>query len=444
VTAPSPHAPRSGRLSRVTLVGAHRRLDLVLPSDESIGVLLPEIVAMVGYPAAGDARGYQLSTVDARVLDPATTLGAADVPDGAVLRVDPLVDAPPAAIVYDVSDEVADDLGRRRGRWGPAARAWTATAVSAAAVAFAAVLATPRLAPAAVVSGGVVLALAGLAVGLLGRRPVGVAMLLSGAAAAMSALPGWTAHWPLRSAGWALAVGLLLVALGAITDNRRAGLFGGTAVLLLLSGWAGLHLAALPAAQVAAVMAVVSIGALGLLPRIAMVVSGLTRLDDLRSSDESVRRASVAAAVDAAHRGLAVAGLAVTASAALAGVVLARVASGWTVVLAVLVAVALLLRARAFPLAAEVLALVAAGLTVGAQLLLTWSRLNAGQWWQPVAASVVVAAAALLTLAYRPPLHVQARLRRDADRLEGLTVVALIPVAVGVFAVYPRLLDSFR
>ena len=444
MTAPSPHAPRSGRLSRVTLAGAHRRLDLVLPSDEPIGLLLPEIVTMVGYAATGDARGYQLSTVDARVLDPATTLSAAGVPDGAVLRVDPLLEAPPAAIVYDVSDEVADDFARRPGRWGPAARRWTATGVSTAAATLAAVLAVPPLAAAAIVSAGVLVALAGLVAGLLGRREVGVAVLLSGTAAAMSAVPAWTSQWPPRWAGWTLAIGLLLVALGSITGNRRAGVSGGTAVLLLLGGWAGLVLAGLPARQVAAVMAIVSIGALGLLPRLAMVASGLTRLDDQRSGDESVRRVSVAAAVTAAHRGLAVTGLAVTTSATVAGVVLARAATGWAAVLAALIAVALLLRTRAFPLAAEMLALIAGGLVVGAQLLLSWPGPRPGQWWPPVVVAVVVAALGLVTLAYHPPPHVRARLRQDADRLEGLAVVALIPIAVGVFDVYPRLLGSFR
>ena len=444
MTAPGPHAPRSGRLSRVTLAGTRRRLDLVLPSDEPIGVLLPEIVTMVGYPVTGDARGYQLSTVDSRVLDAATTLGAADIPDGAVLRVDPLVEAPPAAIVHDVSDEVADDLARRPGRWGPAARTWTATVVCATAAAFAAVLAVPPLTAVAVVTAGVLIAFAGLVAGLLGRTEIGVAVLLSGTAVAGSAVPEWTSLWPHRWGWWLLAAGLLLIALGSITGNRRAGVFGGTAVLLMLAGWAGPLLAGVPADRVAAVLVIVSVGGLGLLPRMAMVVSGLTRLDDLRNSDEAVRRSSVEAAVDAAHRGLVLSVLAVAVSATVAGVVLARAGTGWTSVLAALAAVALLLRTRAFPLAVEMLALIAGSLTVGAQLLLTWSWSAPGQWWQPVVVSVVVAAAGLVTLAYRPAPHVRARLRRDADRWEGLAVVALIPVAVGVFDVYPRLLDSFR
>jgi hypothetical protein len=103
----------------------------------------------------------------------------------------------------------------------------------------------------------------------------------------------------------------------------------------------------------------------------------------------------------------------------------------------------LLLRTRAFPLVVEVVALVAAGLVVTWQLLLSWYRAEPGQWWGPVAVALGVAALALVVLAYQPPSHVRARLRQNADRFEALAVVALVPVAVGVFGVYPRLLETF-
>lgn len=106
--AQSPAA--AGQLSRVTLAGARRRIDLVLPADEPLGLLLPEIVAMVGHRPMDDSRGYQISTLDGTVLDPAGSLRQAAVPDGAMLRVDPISEAPPAAIVHDVADEVGDDL----------------------------------------------------------------------------------------------------------------------------------------------------------------------------------------------------------------------------------------------------------------------------------------------------------------------------------------------
>jgi hypothetical protein len=58
-----------GHLSRVTLAGPRRRIDLVLPADEPIGLLLPEVVGMVGHPPMDDSRGYQISTLDGTVLD---------------------------------------------------------------------------------------------------------------------------------------------------------------------------------------------------------------------------------------------------------------------------------------------------------------------------------------------------------------------------------------
>jgi len=41
----------------------------------------------------------------------AVRLRGAGVTDGAQLWIDPLTEAPPAAIVHDVSDGVSDDLG---------------------------------------------------------------------------------------------------------------------------------------------------------------------------------------------------------------------------------------------------------------------------------------------------------------------------------------------
>uniref|UniRef100_UPI0036F35BFC hypothetical protein n=1 Tax=Fodinicola feengrottensis TaxID=435914 RepID=UPI0036F35BFC len=46
-------------------------------------------------------------------------------------------------------------------------------------------------------------------------------------------------------------------------------------------------------------------------------------------------------------------------------------------------------------------------------------------------------------LVVEPPDHVRARLRRLTDRLEAVTVIAMVPVALGVFGVYERLLHTF-
>ncbi|MQA13417.1 MAG: type VII secretion integral membrane protein EccD [Pseudonocardiaceae bacterium] len=433
----------TGRLTRVTLVGPRRRADLVLPSDEPIGMLLPEIVGMLGLGPAGRPRGYQLSMLDGQVLEHTTNLRAAGVTDGALVRVDPLTEAPPAPIVHDVSDEVADDLARRRGRWDGVARRWTATAVVAAAAVLAALLAAPPLGPAALSAAGVVLLLAGTGLAVIGSPQPGVAVLLGGAAIVLASVPWWADGWPQRWALWMLGAGVTVLALGIATGHRRAGALGAGSVLLLLAAWTGLAAAGLAGHRAAAIMAVVSVGALGLVPRFAMMASGLTRLDDWQTDEGAVTRVEAGSAVDAAHRGLALAAVGAAASGAAAGWLLAGAATGWTVALACLVGVALLLRLRAYPLTVEVLSLVTAALAVATGLALQWVQVRPDLWWGGVAVAVAVAAAALLVLGYHPPPHTRARARQLADRIEGLAVVALIPVAVGVFGVYSRLLDTF-
>lgn len=439
----SPPVPATGRLTRVTLVGPRRRADLVLPSDEPMGVLLPELVALVGLGPAGDPRGYQVSRLDGRVLEPTATLRAADVADGTVLRLDPMTEAPPAAILHDVSDEVADDLSRRPGRWNHSARRWTATATVTVAAVLAAWLAVAAVPAVVLVALGALLLLTGSAVALAGQRAVGIAILLAGAGVAMTAVPFWVSSGQTRGVLWTLVVAGAVLALGVGTANERAGVLGSGSLLMLLAGWAGLAGLGLAADRVAALMAVVSVGALGVLPWLALIVSGLTRLDDRQAADEPVTRVAAQAAMDAAHRGLAVAAVAAAASGALAGWVLAQHGSGWTIALACLLAVALLLRLRAYPLTVEVAVLIAASLVVMVGLGVRWVQADPAMWGGAVVVLLGVAAVGLAVLGYQPPPHLRARARQWGDRLEGLAVVALIPVAVGVFGLYATLLDTF-
>ena len=72
-------------------------------------------------------------------------------------------------------------------------------------------------------------------------------------------------------------------------------------------------------ARLGAVMAVFSVVLLGLLPRLALMASGLTALDDRRSGGVSVSRHQVGNALAATHRGLALATTVTAVSAASAG-----------------------------------------------------------------------------------------------------------------------------
>ncbi len=426
-------AAPAGSLTRVTIIGARHRVDVVLPSDEPLGVLLPEIVALVGYEPGGQLPEYQLSLLNGQVLEPGTCLRRAGVADGTLVRIDPLTDAPPPPVVHDVTDVLA----RRGGRWDAAARRWTATAAVCAAVLVASAVADGAVAATvrAAISLGVLLL--GSAVAAAGARAVGVAVLAGGTTLLFAAVASWTAGWAERGELGAAAAGTAMLAAGFAAGLPRAGLAGGCTVLAFDAVWVGLSIMDIPASRVACVVAVMSVGVLGVLPRIAAAVSGLTRLADQRNDGRPV---GSAVAMSSAHRGLAPACLAVATGGAVSGWVLAGAGQGWATALACLLAVALLLRARSFPLAVEVAGLAAAGFVTAAGVLCRWVRDDPGAWWAAalVAVSTGVVAAVLLGAEFAP--HVRARARRVADRIEGLTVPALVPVAAGVFAAYPRLL----
>ena len=88
-----------------------------------------------------------LITSDGDVLSHGGTLASAEIADGAVLRLVLAHAAPPAPVVHDVTDLVADDLGLRRWRWPPAARRASAVAARPVAVAVAVLTACVPLPP---------------------------------------------------------------------------------------------------------------------------------------------------------------------------------------------------------------------------------------------------------------------------------------------------------
>ncbi|MGW4213762.1 EsaB/YukD family protein [Lentzea sp. NPDC004789] len=111
--------------TRVTLIGARRRLDVVVPSAEPLGVLLPEFLHMTGEPRGTPPGGYRLVTTDGTTLAPDRSLDDAEVSDGAMVRLLRREDAPSDPVVHDVADAVTDDLGKRPWRWNDTAKRWS-------------------------------------------------------------------------------------------------------------------------------------------------------------------------------------------------------------------------------------------------------------------------------------------------------------------------------
>ncbi|WP_328900254.1 type VII secretion integral membrane protein EccD [Streptomyces sp. NBC_00441] len=440
-------------MSRVTLVGERRRADLVLPSDTPVGQLLPDILQLLDDRAASRPLTRQLLTADGSALPHDATLASAGIGDGAVLRLVRIHAAPPAPVVHDVTDQVADNLDLQTWRWRPAARRVGAGAATVVFAVIAALLARrefPLGALAGALAGVTVLLLvAGALVARLGwgNRSLATALLL--VSAGLGVLTAWTAadayDWSgaLRLAAVAGAVALSLVLLGLLSPLGRGGLIGALATAVMTGVWEVVAAVTAGPARLGAVMAVFSVVLLGLLPRLALMASGLTGLDDRRSGGASVSRHDVGNALAATHRGLALATLVTAVSAAAGGYLLTTAdrPTVWTVLLPCLVAVVLLSRARAFPLVAEVVALFAAAAFTGVRLVMLWLDHSGGAG--PVAVLCAAALLPLLALVAEPPEHVRVRLRRTADLIESIGVVGLFPLAVGVFGVYGQLLNKF-
>ncbi|MFJ2646230.1 type VII secretion integral membrane protein EccD [Streptomyces sp. NPDC087420] len=446
-------ATSRAQLSRVTLVGERRRADIVLPSDTPIGQLLPDILQLLDDRAASRPMTRQLITSDGSALPHDSTLASAGIADGAVLRLVRAHSAPPAPVVHDVTDQVADDLDLQAWRWRPAARRASAGVATVAFAVVAALLARGEFALGALAGVLVAVTLVLMVTGALaarigeGNRGLATALLL--ASGALGVLTAWTAadayDWPgtARLAAVAGALTLTLVLLGLFSPLGRGGLIGATATAAITLVWEAVAAAQDNPARLGAVMAVFSVVLLGLLPRLALMASGLTALDDRRSGGTSVSRHQVGNALAATHRGLALATTATAVSAAGASwlLTLAGEPTVWTVTLPSLVAVVLLSRARAFPLVAEVVALLAAAAVLVVRLVMLWMEHAGGAG--PLALLCAAAVLPLLVLAVQPPEHVRVRLRRMADLVESIGVVGLFPLAIGVFGVYGQLLDKF-
>ncbi|MFG3363507.1 type VII secretion integral membrane protein EccD [Streptomyces sp. NPDC048156] len=448
-------AGRRTALSRVTLVGERRRVDLVLPAQEPVGVLLPEILRLLEDRVGARPQLRHLITPDGSALAHEATLESAGIADGAVLRLVRVEDAPSAPVVHDVSDETADDLDVRAWRWRPKSRRVVAGCASVVWSVAAAVLARGEFGLSAVGGGLLVVALvcavAGVLFGRAGRQaPTATLIAAAGALAVLCAWTyadayGWSG--PARLAGVGVAVGAALVLGGWLTRLGRGALIGAGAVFGTLVLWEaavalqGEAVGGGGQGRAGALVAVVCVVVLGVLPRLAVMASGLTALDDRRTGGTSVSRYQVGTALAATHRGLTLATCVLAVCAAAAGVLVLHTVSVWTVLLSVVVTVALALRARAFPLTGQVVALLAAAAVVGGALVLVW--LSHGPAAGPLAVLVVLAVLPLAVLTVEPAEHVRVRLRRVGDALESASVIALLPLVIGVFGVYGRLLGTF-
>lgn len=431
--------------TRVTIQGEGRKADLVLPDDEPVAAVLPEVLSLLDESTDRSSRPLVLMTTVGEQLSPALTLAEQDVEHGTILRLVRVDEAPPPPEVADVTDLAGDAVESRPDSWRPVWGVVAAAAVAGvagllgAAAAAAAGATTSQL-------GGALLALLLLAVlGARRGRSAPAVVLTATAVGALSAGTGWLlGQLDLSHPGATLLVwfGLacVVVAVVGAAGFRDVPLgLGGAVGAVLVVAWVAMHLMHMQTLHVAAWVAIAGVALLGVLPGIAMTASGLTGLDDRVVEGQRVARESVERAVDRTHRSLTWATVAVVVPVTVAAWLLARSGEPAGYALAAAVAVVLLMRTQVLPLAPQRLALVAGG-SVALLTLAVSGLLSPGA---TTLVAVVLVAALVVAVGVRFSENTRARLRRFAGTLELAAVVALVPLVLWMIGVFSDLVGTF-
>ncbi len=433
--------------TRVTVQGQSRKADLVLPDDEPIAAVLPDVLALLNESTERSARPLVLVTSVGEQLAPGLTLAEQNVDHGTILRLVRIDEAPPPPEVADVTDILGEAVENRADAWRPM---W-ATAAAAAVAAVAAALSSSAMVEQGMSVTQVAIMLGTLAVFAIiaarrDRAQAATVLLVAAAgwattvAAGVATTLGLT--YPFATAvtwfGMSCAIAAL-VAIAGFQDRPLA--LGGTLGTVILGGWTLMLYLDLPIAQAAGIVAAACALLLGLLPGIAMSISGLTGLDDRVVEGNRIASTTVADAVDQAHRSLSWATVAVAAPASFTAWVLSGIDEWAAQGLAAAVAAILLLRTQVLPLAPQRLVLIAAGV---APLLALIYRSGLMTTTQAAVAGVVLLTLAGLMVAVRTSENTRARLRRLAGFFELIAVLTLVPFVLQLFGVFADLLEQFR
>jgi len=431
--------------TRLTVIGTHRKAELVVPDDEALGSLLPELMALLDEPTGSVARPLTLVRATGEQLDAARSALEQRLVDGEQLRLVRADDAPPPPEVADVTDVVGDSWVERPGRWSTRWRESTG-AVALGALACVALLASPDRSDRLTLALLVALLLTALLLGRAARRwgTIACTALAAGAGlpAALSLLSalGARPRWEVVVALTAALVWLCLgVGVGLGLRHRP----------VLPAALLGIVLGLLPLALAAAGLADVRAAALGgvaaavvcgLLPWYALSSSGLTGLDDEVVAGRLGDRGRVLRTVEDAYASLSWSAVAVVLPLTGAAAVLLRSPGRWALALGLALVLLAVLRTRPFPLAVQQLPLwlgATAAAVVG-----VLARPGRGALELVLLAGLAVLGVVLVGL--RPAPHVRARFRRLGNLLEALVVIALVPLLLGLFGVYTDLVGSRR
>ena len=440
---------------RLTVVGSSGRLDRVLPAHVPLAELVHDLVAMLGEPRTAPAGHlWTLARLHDAQLPLDRTLAQLGIDDGELVYLFDRRQLVPAEGVDDVVEAVQEAVTHHTDHWRPA---FTSRVLFG-------------------LAGGVTLAASGWSVVAAGAPDRALALLLLGLALGMILLGrvlSRVMHQDV-AAGAAAAVAVPLAAGAPVLLLARADATRAVTMMALgLAAWVAVTAVAVPAARnmafgaAPAVAVVVVVGAatwgrssfalaalvpllaillIGVLPRFALNVSGLAPLDDRALRGDAPRPHDVADRLDSAQRLLSWALLATALASGPGLVALAVSDSLWAKVLAVVLGVVVVLRARSFVLAPQVLPLALVGaVTLFATVAVVIVDLARppDRTWAGAGIAALVAAALVLAATVRISAAQAARLRWLLDLVERLLLIAAVPLVAGLLGLYREVIDRF-
>jgi type VII secretion integral membrane protein EccD len=453
-------APPSTVFSRVTVLAPRTRVDLALPSDVPVVNLLPMLLKMVGEsgPDGGSTHGgWCLARLGGDVIDPDRSLSSLGVVDGDLLQIRRRNDNPPPPLFDDVVEAIAEATPDSFRPWTErTARTLGMIAgglalLAGAIVALrAGVVAGPGHGFSAGALAGVAamaVLIAGVVIGRVYEETstgvlVAVGSLPLGFVSGLCLVPG-----TLGAENLLLACTLVLVLAGAAAMMLGAGItpFVASATAATLGALAALvaSLVERPTAGIAAGTAALALASISALPRLTIQLSKLpmpqvpNNVKDLKEDPGFPDYAVIQRRAGLAHEYLT--GMIIGSGAVAAiGAVVASAGGALGIVLATVVAVVLLLRARSYANGSQAIALLSSGMVAIAGLLtrLLATTNNVEVLLVGFGGLLALAILALFLGVGVPRRRFSPVARRSVDVIEAVLIASVLPLALGVLNLY--------
>jgi len=446
--------------SRVTVVAPTTRIDVALPADVAVADLLPMLLEMArAVTPDGGARhgGWCLAKLGGEPLDPSRTLASLGIVDGDLLQLRKRMENPPPPLYDDVVDAIADSTPDSYRPWTKETAArmgHIAGSLALITAALALFRAGAQYELATAITGGVaavVLVILGAVLARSYSAPTtGVVLAAAGGlpmafVSGLHIVPGGDG---IGRPDFLLGSALVLVVASASILLIGAGVtvFIAAATAATFGALAGLvaTFVAHPTPGIAAGTAAVALATLSALPRLTIQLAKLPlpqvpgSAEDLKEDTGVPEYALIERRTALAHEYMTGLMTGTGAVVALSAILTAGSANIWGPILAVVLTVVMMLRARSYANGAQAVALLVNGMVGAAGVILAWLWVADGfslLLWV-FGTLVLLAAAALVLGVVFPNQKFSPVLRRSVDITEGVLIASVLPLALAVMELY--------